>query len=311
MAFFSVVIPLYNKELFIEQTISSLLKQSFTDFDVIIVNDGSTDSSLEKLSPLVDDRFKIINQENKGASYTRNLGINESTGNYIALLDADDYWHPNHLLELKKLIEEFPNAGLYCNNYEIKLNENFIKKASLNFKFSDECIIISDFFDANIFGFVATSSSVAFLKTSFKKTGAYDLRLRTGQDIDLWIRFALNYDIAFNPKITMMYNNFDNLSLSNSKFNADRYLLVNKYQEEEKTNISLKKYLDINRYAIAIRCILNNEKRLYNKLKSEIDNNNLNFKQKALINSPKLVLELSKKIHSKLIKYGFYYSANS
>lgn len=311
MAFFSVVIPLYNKELFIELTISSLLKQSFTDFDVIIVNDGSTDSSLEKLSPLVDDRFKIINQENKGASYTRNLGINESTGNYIALLDADDYWHPNHLLELKKLIEEFPNAGLYCNNYEIKLNENFIKKASLNFKFSDECIIISDFFDANIFGFVATSSSVAFLKTSFKKTGAYDLRLRTGQDIDLWIRFALNYDIAFNPKITMMYNNFDNLSLSNSKFNADRYLLVNKYQEEEKTNISLKKYLDINRYAIAIRCILNNEKRLYNKLKSEIDNNNLNFKQKALINSPKLVLELSKKIHSKLIKYGFYYSANS
>ena len=97
MPFFSVIIPLYNKENLIEQTISGLLDQSFTDFEVIIVNDGSTDNSLEKINHLIDNRFKIINQDNKGASFARNIGIENSNGNYIALLDADDYWNTNHL----------------------------------------------------------------------------------------------------------------------------------------------------------------------------------------------------------------------
>ncbi|PWH81810.1 glycosyltransferase family 2 protein [Algibacter marinivivus] len=310
MAFFSVVIPLYNKELFIEQTISSLLKQSFTDFDVIIVNDGSTDSSLEKLKPLVDKRFKIINQKNKGASYTRNLGINESTGNYIALLDADDYWYPNHLSELKKLIEIFPNAGMFCNNYQVYYSDNVVRSAKLNFDYGNDCLIVNDFFKASITNSVAWTSAVAFKKNVFSLVGGFNTKLKTAQDLDLWIKMALKYDIAFNPTITMSYKFHVENSLSKSNYNEIRYEFINNFSNEEKKHPSLKLYLDVNRFAVALRCKLNDEKKLFKKLKSEIDLNNLNFKQKLLLNSPKIIVKILKYIHRILVKNGLYFSAN-
>ena len=136
MTFFSVIIPLYNKENYIEETIKSVLNQSFNDFEVIIVDDGSTDDSLKLASQLQNSKITIITQKNQGASVARNRAINAAKGKYIAPLDADDIWHKNHLSELKSLIHSFPNAGLFCNNYEIKLNDNFIIKANFNFSYT-------------------------------------------------------------------------------------------------------------------------------------------------------------------------------
>ena len=133
----------------------------------------------------------------------------------------------------------------------------------------------------------------------------------TAQDLDIWIKFALNYKIAFNPCITMTYNHFDNTSLSNSNYNTDRYNFIAFYKEEEKKNPSLKKYLDVNRYTVSLRCIASGEKELYRKLKSEIDYKNLNLKQKLLINSPKFLVNAAKELHSLLKNIGFYWSANS
>mgnify|MGYP000016107795 FL=1 len=308
MPFFSVVIPLYNKENLIEQTISGLLDQSFTDFEVIIVNDGSTDNSLEKINHLIDNRFKIINQDNKGASFARNIGIENSNGNYIALLDADDYWNTNHLVELKKLIETFPNAGLYCNNYQIYYTKDVVRPA--NFNFNKDCLIVDDFFKASLTNSLAWTSAVGFTKEKFYTVGCFNTTLKTAQDLDLWIKMALKYDVAFNPKITMSYKSYVDNSLSKSKYNDIRYEFINNFSKKEKENPSLKLYLDINRYAVAIRCKLNNEKELYQKLKSEIDYSNLNFKQKLLLNSPEIILKTFKKIHEILVKNGIYFSAN-
>jgi len=307
--FFSVVIPLYNKEMFIEDTLKSVLNQTFQDFEIIIVNDGSTDNGLEKIKNHIDKRFKIFTQENLGAAYTRNRGIKEANGHYIALLDADDLWHNNHLLELKKLIEAFPKAELFCNNYQVKRSKNSITPTSFNFTYSTNCEIIEKFFEANIIDCIPTSSSVAFLKSSFNKIGGYNISIISGQDTDLWIRFALHCNIAFNPVVTMIYNNFDNNSLSKSKNNEGRYKLINNYNTEEKTNKSLKKYLDINRYAVAIRCALNNEDELYRKLKREIDYTNLNFKQKTLLVIPKFILYFLRYIQKKLLKTNIYVTA--
>ncbi len=304
--FFSVVIPLYNKEKLIEQTLKSLLNQTFYDFEVIIVNDGSTDSSLKIAKNLIDKRFSIYNQENHGASQARNLGIQKSKGKYIALLDADDFWYNNHLLELKKLIETFPKAGLFCANYEINYNGKFIKHAAFNFNYDSKYLIVNDFFSANIINFIPSSSSSAFLKSTFTELGTYNLNLKSGQDIDLWIRFALKHDIAFNPNLTMRYNKFDDLSLSKSKYNIDRYEYINNYNTEEQHNTSLKLYLDINRYALAIRSKLNNEIKLYKKLKKEIDYKNLNFKQRALLKFPKFLLKLIKCFQQFLISKYIY-----
>ena len=175
--YFSVIIPLYNKANFIEKTIHSVLNQSFQYFEVIIVNDGSTDKSLEKVQKFNDSRIKIFNQENRGVSEARNYGIEQSTSEYIALLDADDLWHNNHLSELKKQIEISPNAGLYCNNYEVFYSENFKKKAKFNFSYDKDCLIIKDYFKASIINCVAWTSAVAFSKEKFNAIGKFNIDL--------------------------------------------------------------------------------------------------------------------------------------
>ncbi len=307
--FFSVIIPLFNKEKYIEATLKSVLKQTFKDFEVIIVDDGSTDDSLKIVSQIKDSKITFIKQENKGVSCARNLGISKANGDYIALLDADDIWLPNHLLELKKLIETFPNAGLYCNNYQVYYTNKVYRPAKFNFDFDKDCLIVNDFFKASIINSVALTSAVGFTREKFNSIGGFNTKLKSAQDTDLWIKLALNYDVAFNPKRTMSYKFYIDNSLSKSKYNDIKYELINNFSEEEKENPSLKLYLDINRCAVAIRCKINNEEGLYQKLKSEIDNTNLNFKQKILLNCPKFIIKILKWFHKVLVNNGIHYSA--
>jgi glycosyltransferase involved in cell wall biosynthesis len=309
MPFFSVIIPLYNKEAFIESTLKSVLQQTFQDFEVIIVDDGSTDRSLKLASQFQDSRITIIQQKNKGAAIARNMGIELAKSKYIALLDADDTWYANHLSELKKQIDLFPEAGLYCNNYEVFYTENMSRKTSFDFEHDTKCLIIEDYFKSSVVNPLAWTSAVGFSKSHFIKIGGFNTALKTAQDLDLWIRFALNYKISFNPKITMTYKLYVENSLSKNEYNKIRYDFINSYNEEEKTNPSLKMYLDINRYAVALRCKTNNERDLYKKLKSEIDYNNLNWKQKTLLNCPNGFLRFIKQIQRFLVKNHIYLTA--
>ena len=108
--FFSVVIPLFNKEHFIEKTIQSVLNQTLQDFEIIIINDGSTDASLEKVELINDDRISVFTTKNLGVSHARNYGIQKAKGHDIAFLDADDYWESEFLESIKGLIEKYPNV---------------------------------------------------------------------------------------------------------------------------------------------------------------------------------------------------------
>lgn len=309
MPFFSVIIPLYNKEAFIESTVKSVLQQTFQDFEIIIVDDGSTDSSHQIASAFKSDKVSIIKQKNQGVSVARNFGIQNAKANYIALIDADDIWYENHLLELKKQIDLFPEAGLYCNNYEILYAKNTCRKASFNLRYTNECIIVKDYFKSSIINPLAWTSAVGFSKSDFIKIGGFNPALKTAQDLDLWIRFALNHKVSFNPKITMTYKLYVENSLSKNEYNKIRYAFINSYSAEEKTNPSLKLYLDINRYAVALRCKINNERDLYKKLKSEIDYTNLNWKQKTLLNCPNGFLRFVKQIQRFLVKKHIYLTA--
>ena len=108
MPFFSIIIPVYNKETFLENTIKSVLQQSFTDFELIIINDGSTDNSESKIKSFSDPRITYLKKENGGVSTARNLGIEMAAASYITFIDADDYWYPNFLEEMVSSIEQFP-----------------------------------------------------------------------------------------------------------------------------------------------------------------------------------------------------------
>jgi len=309
MPFFSVVIPLYNKEIFVENTIKSVLNQTFQDFEIIIVDDGSTDNSFYIASTFKNDKITLLKQKNQGVSVARNIGIKHATSIYIALLDADDIWYENHLSELKKQIDLFPNAGLYCNNYEVFYREEMCRKASFNFEYNTSCLIVPDYFKASIINPVAWTSAVGFSKTIFESLGGFNPYYKTTQDLDLWIRFALKHLISFNPNITMSYKLYVGDSLSKNEYNDIRYEFTTSFLEEEKHNSSLKLYMDINRYALALRSKLNNEKHIYKKLKSEIDYSNLNWKQKLFLNSPNMLLRWIKQFQRFLIKKRIYLTA--
>src|SRR5690606_24640193 len=114
---FSVVIPLYNKELSIIETINSVLGQDFDDYEIIVINDGSTDNSRQKVYSIIDSRIRIIDQANGGVSSARNRGINEAKYEWIAFLDGDDLWKNNHLQTFKKMITNYSEYKVFCTSY--------------------------------------------------------------------------------------------------------------------------------------------------------------------------------------------------
>ena len=309
MLHFSVVIPLYNKAGFIEQTLKSVLDQSYQEFEVIIIDDGSTDSSVEKVRSFKDERIKLFQQENKGASEARNKGVQLSSYEWIAFLDADDIWYGNHLKELKKCIDTFPEVNVVSNAYEIALENDFIKKPQFSLPIPNQSFTIDDYFKYSLIDPLFWTSSIAVKKAAFDSIGGFDVNISSGQDTDLICRLALNYRLAFNPKKTFLHLKHTENNLSKSNYLDSRIKIIEKLKPEESHNHNLKKYLDINRFSLALQAKIRKRKKMYRTLKTQIDLKNLSSKQKFLLNCPAWTLVLLKKVQKLLIKSGVYKSA--
>ncbi|WP_458629095.1 hypothetical protein [Winogradskyella sp. PC D3.3] len=134
----------------------------------------------------------------------------------------------------------------------------------------------------------------------------FNSKYSTGQDLDLWIRIALNQTIVFNPKVTMCYNKAIVNSLSKSEINDVRFDFLNAYKSFEENNKSLKQYLDLKRYGLALRTKINGESKIYRDTKDSIDFENLNFKQKTLLKTPSFLLRLLNKMRPYIIKNTLY-----
>src|SRR6187402_911428 len=151
MAFFSVIIPLYNKVNFIESALKSVLGQTFTDFEIIIVEDCSTDNSFEAATKVNDPKIRILRYEkNKGLSASRNTGIQNATATYLCFLDADDAWQPDYLAKIHSLVQEFPEARLFATNYAEQYNEKSVLPA-LSLEGFEKDGLVSDFFASNLY----------------------------------------------------------------------------------------------------------------------------------------------------------------
>jgi len=167
LPFFSIVIPVYNKENHIKATLESVLNQSFKDFEVIIVNDGSTDGSDTIIKQKSDERIRLYTIENHGVSFARNYGISKARTSFIALLDADDIWYSNHLEDLKNLLKRFPNCGLYCTAYETSYyNKKIVKGKFLEIDDFFEGIV-PDYFVSSLVNSIAWPSAVVIPKAIF------------------------------------------------------------------------------------------------------------------------------------------------
>lgn len=228
---FSIIIPLYNKADYIEKTVQSVLSQSFSKFELIVVNDGSTDKSLDKIEKITDERIKIINQTNFGVSVARNNGVKQAKYDYVAFLDADDWWDNHFLAKMKLLIEKYPSAGIYgCNYYYVKNGKNHIKDKGLEKRFTSGYINYFKVY-AKTFCLPFNCSFVIVDKAAFNAVRGFKPQLKFGEDFDLWVRIALKYKVAYLNK-PLAYSNQDievsNRAMGNNKlYDKDSYYIFN------------------------------------------------------------------------------------
>lgn len=206
LPYISVVIPLYNKERYIQRTLDSVLAQTFENFEIIIVNDGSTDNGPEIVKQFDDPRIKIINQKNAGVSAARNHGIKEAKAELIAFLDADDEWLPDFLPTIIMLRKKYSYAGAYATGYYWgdTICDSAIRRI--------ECYdmnwdgIIPDFFKLRLG--TLNSSITVIKKDVFNKIGNFPEGINMGEDLDMWIRLAVYYPIAYSNR-PMAIRHFD------------------------------------------------------------------------------------------------------
>ncbi|EJO35931.1 glycosyltransferase-like protein, family 2 [Acinetobacter radioresistens WC-A-157] len=197
---FSVIIPLYNKELSIRNTILSVLNQSYQNFEIVIVNDGSTDDSIEVVNNIEDTRIRIIHQSNQGVSIARNNGIKESKYEWIAFLDGDDLWENDHLEEINKMMKIFPTEKVYVTSFEYS-----DKRLMYKHKRKESIFKIENYFKEAIRENLMWTSIVVVHKGCFDEIGFFNPILIRGEDLDLWSRLAKKYQIVKSLKITALY----------------------------------------------------------------------------------------------------------
>jgi glycosyltransferase involved in cell wall biosynthesis len=204
----SVIIPLFNKGPYIARALNSVLNQTYQDFEVIVVDDGSTDNGAEIVRGFDDPRIRLIRQENRGVSATRNQGFDKAISDYIAFLDADDEWMPKHLETILRLIENFPLAGMYTTAY---------KRRTPSGKTRWDCYkfiphppwegLIPDYFKSAALGESPVCSSVVVIpRKIFIETGGFPEGYWYGEDADLFGKIALKYPVAFSWELGALYH---------------------------------------------------------------------------------------------------------
>lgn len=202
---FTVVIPLYNKQSYIKNTIQSVLEQTYRNFEVIVVDDGSSDDSYLAAKTVQDERLSVIQQQNQGVSVARNTGIYAAKGEYIAFLDADDYWDKDYLETINILTEKYPQSDIFVTAYRVLMQKGKIHY-SLQRTPKDGCLASYWETLGGGYDFVWTSATT-IRRSALLAAGCFRAGEKIGQDLDMWARVArLNPCVAYSSKVCVSYN---------------------------------------------------------------------------------------------------------
>ena len=301
MAFFTVVIPLFNKSNYISNTIESVLAQTFQDFEVIVVEDCSTDASLIVVSAIKSSKIKIIQHEfNQGLSASRNTGIKNATTKYIAFLDADDVWKPNYLETIYSLITTFTECKLFATNYEEIYPNQLSLLPTTKLKNHKKETLIKDFFESNLSQHIYCCCSLCVDKSVFETIGYYDEKITYGEDVDFNIRANDTYQLAYSSEVLVSYILYTENQITNTHLQNKTLTNFDAYEVLGIEKPSLKKYLDFNRYIMAKYYKMEGNFEAYQKMKAGINSDpkvsGLNYKQRWLLNAPRFMLNWIRKI---------------
>lgn len=202
----SVVIPLYNKENFIRKALESVLNQSYQNLEIVVVNDGSTDRSLEEARSVNDSRIRFFSQKNAGVSAARNKGIKEAKGKYVAFLDADDMWHKAYLACIADLVAKYPNAKMFATCYNKLRDGNVLDITIRNLHIEGEDGIMDNYFEvASCSEPPIWTSAVVIECNAILGIGGFPVGVKAGEDLLTWARLAIKYPIAYSKKVMATY----------------------------------------------------------------------------------------------------------
>lgn len=203
---FSIIVPLYNKRNSLKQCIQSILNQTYKDFELIIVDDGSTDGSEEIVREFSDNRIRFARKENGGVSSTRNRGIQLARNSWIAFLDADDVWAEWHLETIVRLSKSEPLALVLSSSIDTFLDFQGVETKLKNAKREFNHYLIKDLHaDWLAKKKVICSSSAVVHISCFAKVGYFRTDLIKGEDTDLWARLFENFVFAKTDMVTAFY----------------------------------------------------------------------------------------------------------
>lgn len=257
----SVIIPTYNREKYIVETLQSVFAQTFTDYEVIVIDDGSTDNTSVVLKPYLD-RIIYIRKPNGGQGSARNAGIKMAKGEYMAFLDSDDLWMPEKLELQVKYLDEHPDVGLVFTDYVVFSEDSPSHGLSPargeggQRRFSDElnkkCYSGNDLsFNILFRGNFIANLTVMVRMDCFECVGYFDesRELIGGEDYDMWLRIAIRYKLGHIPEILAQYRvHGDNVIgtdlekgyiLQNKVINK---ILINYPEAIEEFNIDMREY---------------------------------------------------------------------
>ncbi len=204
---FSVIIPLYNKAPYVARSIGSVLAQTYSDWELIVMDDGSIDDGSEVVRECVErsnmsSRIHIYTQPNAGVSAARNHAAEHAQGDYLCFLDADDWWEPTFLEQMAQLIHAYPDAGLYATNYvyykphkthvALDIPTGYIQYAPTYCRSA---------------AMPVWTGTVAMPRTIFNQMGGFTVGVRLGEDFLLWARTAMHYSVAYLNTPLAYYNN--------------------------------------------------------------------------------------------------------
>ncbi len=202
---FDIIIPAYNAARYLPISIPSVIAQTYDDWRILLIDDGSTDNTAEIVAPYIDQlgpRIKYIYQPNKGLPAARNTAIRNSSAEYLAILDADDIWLPNRLLETLRHLEKHPEAGLSYSFVEL------INQAGETIQV---CNIANKHAEGHLAPYLYMRSvdlpcpTITFRRECVDKVGLFDETLRATEDRDMWLRIAQQYQVTLVPHVLAQY----------------------------------------------------------------------------------------------------------
>jgi glycosyltransferase involved in cell wall biosynthesis len=198
----SIVMPLYNKEADVQNTVESVLCQTITDFELIVVNDGSTDNSPELVRSINDKRIRVVNQENQGVSAARNTGIGLARTDFIAFIDSDDLWEPTFLESILRLHQMFPSCSVFATGYAYLNVDGSVSYPTIHGLPQDSWKgMLENYFAVAVLSDPPiTSSTVTVAKQAIQAIGGFPHGVKSGEDLLTWAKLAVTCKIAYDTR---------------------------------------------------------------------------------------------------------------